>query len=260
MKRLSLRWLMAGGLLAFGLAGCSDPLDVENPNSLVEDDLESPTIAAGLANGALATTATAIGEMLSVYNTVSDEIVWIGSRDAWGQLDPPARLTDDLHSVEDRRALRYQRADRARWLLRHYERPGAPAEDRKLRGLLGAFVKGLNDERKARPKDLASYFVRHLQDLPEELRLTAAQFEALFARPVADWEPLALLQMVMRSLWEDVLDRHGVAGTPPGVSRLLPGGPHSVVGPSRRSAGRGTPIVKRAGMPSERHMPMKREW
>lgn len=73
--------------LAFTLAGCSKILDVENPNNLVEDDLDNPAVAPSIANGALADLGRGIGGMLGPYSTATDEVTWIGSRDAWSQLD-----------------------------------------------------------------------------------------------------------------------------------------------------------------------------
>lgn len=73
-------------VLALGLAGC-DSLDVENPNNLIEDDLERPAAAPAMANGTEAATARALGAILSSYSTVTDELTWIGSRDAWNELD-----------------------------------------------------------------------------------------------------------------------------------------------------------------------------
>lgn len=73
--------------LAFGTMGCSDPLEVENPNSLIEDDLSNPAAATAVANGALATTAQGIAWVLAPYLTACDEVAWIGSRDAWRDLD-----------------------------------------------------------------------------------------------------------------------------------------------------------------------------
>jgi hypothetical protein len=67
--------------------GCEGLLDVENPNNVLEEDLNDPATAAALANGSLATVSQGIGYVMAPYTTVSDEVRWIGSRDAWGQLD-----------------------------------------------------------------------------------------------------------------------------------------------------------------------------
>jgi len=168
-----------------------------------------------------------------------------------GQLDPKAKLEDDDHFVHDRQALRYQRVERATWLWNHYQRPGAPAEDQTLVRLIKAFVKGMNDERQARPKDLAAYFLKHLNDLPEAHRLTAAQFDALFGRSIEDWEPLALANMTMRSFWEDLLDEHGQPGRVRRFERLLPAGSNSWVVPSGGSATDHTFVYSDSHQPSE---------
>lgn len=68
------------------ISGC-DILNVSNPNSLVEVDLDNPASAAALANGAEATLTRALGSVLAASSTVSDEITWIGTRDAWLELN-----------------------------------------------------------------------------------------------------------------------------------------------------------------------------
>ena len=75
-------------VLAFGLllAGCG-LLDVENPNNLEESQLGNPTAAGPIANGSEGAVTRALGAMLSPYSTATDELVWIGSRDAWFQID-----------------------------------------------------------------------------------------------------------------------------------------------------------------------------
>ncbi len=89
------RILALGTVLALGVSGCNI-LDVENPNNMVEEDLNSPAAAAALANGALSTVARGIGAMAAPYSVATDELTWIGSRDAWGQLD--AGAVDDYNN------------------------------------------------------------------------------------------------------------------------------------------------------------------
>ncbi len=74
-------------LFALGSMGCEDPLDVENPNDLLEQDLQNPTAAAAIASGALRTTSVGVGYCLAPLITATDEVTWIGSRDAWRELD-----------------------------------------------------------------------------------------------------------------------------------------------------------------------------
>lgn len=73
--------------LALVAPACSDALDVENPNNLVEEDLSKPASAGPAVNGASATLARGLGAMLGPYSAATDEVVWIGSRDAWRELD-----------------------------------------------------------------------------------------------------------------------------------------------------------------------------
>ncbi len=73
---------------AFGvtLPGC-DILDVNNPNNLTEESIEAPAAATALVNGATARTTVAIANVWHNILMASDEQIWIGSRDAWLQLD-----------------------------------------------------------------------------------------------------------------------------------------------------------------------------
>jgi hypothetical protein len=68
------------------LSAC-DILDVNNPNNLTEESIGSPTAASAVVNGAVAQNARGIATQWLGYLIATDEIVWIGSRDAWGQLD-----------------------------------------------------------------------------------------------------------------------------------------------------------------------------
>ena len=72
-------------LLGFTLIGCD--LDVDNPNSLLEGDLQDPSAAAALANGAWNASLRGITYMMMPHAVATDESVWIGSRDAWYQID-----------------------------------------------------------------------------------------------------------------------------------------------------------------------------
>ena len=72
-------------LLGFTMIGCD--LDVDNPNSLLEGDLQDPSAAAALANGAWNATLRGVTYMMMPHAVATDESVWIGSRDAWYQID-----------------------------------------------------------------------------------------------------------------------------------------------------------------------------
>jgi hypothetical protein len=87
-NRSARRLGMSFAALALGLAlAACDILDVNNPNNLTEDSIESPAAANAVVNGAVAQNARAIATQWLGYLIATDEITWIGSRDAWGQLD-----------------------------------------------------------------------------------------------------------------------------------------------------------------------------
>ena len=82
--------VLAALLIAvFSMAGCGI-LDVENPNNLIEDDLDNPAAAEPMANGVEAAVTRALSYILAPYSVGTDECTWVGSRDAWGQLDAGA--------------------------------------------------------------------------------------------------------------------------------------------------------------------------
>ncbi len=86
----SLTPVLAALLLAvFSMAGCGI-LDVENPNNQMEDDLNNPAAQGPMANGVEASVTQALSYILAPYSVGTDECTWVGSRDAWGQLDAGA--------------------------------------------------------------------------------------------------------------------------------------------------------------------------
>ncbi len=74
---------------AFSMAGC-DILDVQNPNNLIEDDLGNAAAADPMANGLEGSVTRALSYITAPYSVGTDELTWVGSRDAWGQLDAGA--------------------------------------------------------------------------------------------------------------------------------------------------------------------------
>lgn len=68
--------------LALGLSAC-DLLDVENPNSLQEERLSTPTSADAMVGGIQATVTRGVSYIYAPYSTGTDELIWVGSRDAW---------------------------------------------------------------------------------------------------------------------------------------------------------------------------------
>ena len=69
------------------LAACSSLLDVSNPNNVSEDALAQPSAAQPLVNGVLAATVRMLSAVTTPYAVATDELDWIGSRDAWLELD-----------------------------------------------------------------------------------------------------------------------------------------------------------------------------
>jgi hypothetical protein len=94
------RWLVSAAA-GTALIGCSGVLDVDNPNNLLEENLEAASSARALAAGAAATVSRGLGAIYGPYHAVTDEVSWRGSRDAWRQLDlgnhadPANEFTDD---------------------------------------------------------------------------------------------------------------------------------------------------------------------
>jgi starch-binding outer membrane protein, SusD/RagB family len=84
------RWMkVSAATLIAGVAivGCSTFLDVDNPNNVPEDALENETAATAIANGAGGSVTRALAGMLAPYSTLTDELTWVGSRDAYKELD-----------------------------------------------------------------------------------------------------------------------------------------------------------------------------
>lgn len=82
----TIKFLSVATVLTVALTGC-DILTVNNPNNLVQEDLEQPTAAGAVVNGALGTLTRGMARIAAPYSVVTDELTWIGSRDAWGSLD-----------------------------------------------------------------------------------------------------------------------------------------------------------------------------
>lgn len=102
--------LLLPGLLVISLGSC-DVLEVDNPNNLGEEGLGNPAAVPSMVNGSEATVTRAIGAYLAPYSTTTDELQWIGSRDAWGRLSN-GDLDDPLNEFSD---LAYTYVAEARW-------------------------------------------------------------------------------------------------------------------------------------------------
>lgn len=94
-------------LLATSLAGC-DALttEVENPNVVVQEDVEKPAAASALVSGVLRYTSDAAAQLSAAHGTVSDELTWRGSFDVIGAFDRgELQHHDNLYSTAGYNAL-----------------------------------------------------------------------------------------------------------------------------------------------------------
>lgn len=91
-----LRGAAAAGALTLALGACQGIFDVDNPNELVQEDLEQPSATAALVNGAEATVARGAADAVLAASIVTDELVWVGSYDAGRELDN-GFLTDPVN-------------------------------------------------------------------------------------------------------------------------------------------------------------------
>lgn len=73
--------------IGFTAVSCDSLIDVDNPNNVSADDLLNPTASPSIANGALYTVQEGAFYMMAPHSTAADELTWIGSRDAWQELD-----------------------------------------------------------------------------------------------------------------------------------------------------------------------------
>ena len=73
--------------LAVGVAGCDELLQVDNPNNITGAGVLTLDAADALVNGALSGVADGFAEILTSYSTLTDELEWSGSRDAYTELD-----------------------------------------------------------------------------------------------------------------------------------------------------------------------------
>ena len=99
--------ILTVALVLGGLTGC-DVLstDVENPNVVVQEDVEKPAAASALVGGVLRQTTEAMGQLAAAHGTVSDELTWRGSFDVVGAFDRgELQHNDNLYSTDGYDAL-----------------------------------------------------------------------------------------------------------------------------------------------------------
>jgi hypothetical protein len=73
--------------LAIFAGACDGLFDTDNPNELVQEDLEKASATAALVNGAEATVARGAADAVLAVSVPTDELVWVGSYDAGRELD-----------------------------------------------------------------------------------------------------------------------------------------------------------------------------
>jgi hypothetical protein len=98
--------------LGVAVAGCNSLLDVDNPNNVNGDDLYAPAAASAVANGALYTIMAGYTYVLMDHATVSDELMWVGSRDSFQKLEQ-GYIEDPLNEFSDQGFREYAPA---RWM------------------------------------------------------------------------------------------------------------------------------------------------
>ena len=96
-KRMKAQAAMLAAVVA--LTGC-DLLDVSNPNNLVEESIRNESAANAVVNGSLSLVSSSISQSWQPYLVASDELYWIGSRDAWLSLDK-GFVSDPLNEFID---------------------------------------------------------------------------------------------------------------------------------------------------------------
>lgn len=131
--RASARVLAVGGLAA--AVACGDLLEVKNPNAIDEQALNNPAAASNIANGVLAATTRMLSGTTVPYAVATDELDWIGSRDAWNDMERGI-YSNYLNEFTDQAfpfvgEARYV-ADNAIKLLRGFQAQGRLADSSQL--------------------------------------------------------------------------------------------------------------------------------
>ena len=84
-RRIPRAVFLAASLMTF--VACSKLLDVTNPNNVDESALDQASSAVPLTNGVLASLNLMLSGTTVPYSVATDELDWIGSRDAWFDLE-----------------------------------------------------------------------------------------------------------------------------------------------------------------------------
>lgn len=98
--------------LGLGLGACDNLVEVDNPNNVLQGDLEEPESAGALVNGALGNTAEALADVIVAHATMSDETDWVGSQNGAGELE-----RGQIHTnANDYSTEAFNELSTARWL------------------------------------------------------------------------------------------------------------------------------------------------
>jgi hypothetical protein len=91
---------LATAMLLLAAGACKGLLDVKNPNNIAEESLDNAQAATQQANGVQASTVRMLSAVTTPYATATDELDWIGSRDAWLDLEKGA-ISNYLNEFTD---------------------------------------------------------------------------------------------------------------------------------------------------------------
>jgi len=106
------RWGVAlVAALALTTTGCDSLLDVENPNNVIQSDLEDASSVNALVNGALALAADAIGDLNVSTTALSDEVYHTGSQNWAAEL-----VVGSITNPEGRSNEVFNELAEARWM------------------------------------------------------------------------------------------------------------------------------------------------
>src|SRR3990170_7415072 len=104
-------------LVAAGLVGCGNLLDVNNPNNIAAEDVELPVAAGPLVNGAWRMVSFGVANNIILLADAADEIEFCGSRDGWSELNK-GKLSNGYNEFIDNSLGNggYPTLAQARWL------------------------------------------------------------------------------------------------------------------------------------------------
>jgi len=97
--------------LFVAVAGCDSLLDVENPNNVVQEDLENAGSVNAVVNGALSLAAAAVGDVAVATSVLSDELEHTGSQNWAAELN-----VGSITNAAGRSDALFDELSEARWM------------------------------------------------------------------------------------------------------------------------------------------------